>query len=80
MAKIYPCVCQMDPQTGIRGVLLNGERCDTCERFPDDETAQLFLSVVRNLERVTVYIESAGLIPPCVREARKIIAQAKGGE
>lgn len=32
------------------------------------------------LERVVVYIESAGLIPPCVREARKIIAKAKGGE
>ncbi len=32
------------------------------------------------LERVVVYIESAGLIPPCVREARKIINKAKGGE
>lgn len=32
------------------------------------------------LERVVVYIEVAGLIPPCVREARKIIAKAKGGE
>lgn len=32
------------------------------------------------LERVTVFIESAGLIPPCVREARKVIAQAKGEE
>lgn len=31
-------------------------------------------------ERLAVYIESAGLIPPCVREARKIITQAKGGE
>lgn len=31
------------------------------------------------LERVIVYIESAGLIPPCVREGRKVLAQAKGG-
>jgi hypothetical protein len=36
--------------------------------------------LLMSLERVTVYIEVAGLIPPCVREARKIIAQAKGGE
>lgn len=34
--------------------------------------------LLASLERVCVYVEAVGLIPPCVREARKIITQAKG--
>lgn len=74
------CPCQRPGglNSGVKGVLSTGERCGTCKRFQSDEIAALFLRTVKGLERVTVYIEVAGLIPPCVREARLILSIVKG--
>lgn len=35
-------------------------------------------ALLSNLEQVIAYIDVVGLIPPCVRDARKIIKQARG--
>lgn len=79
-SRICPCQRPGGLNSGVRGVLATGERCVVCKRFQNDEIAALFLRVVKGLERVTVYIECAGLIPPCVREAREIMALAKESE
>lgn len=46
MRKKTPCVCEEGfASIGLPGILANGERCDTCERFESDETAALILSL-----------------------------------
>ncbi len=43
-----------------------------------DRIRSLAPQLLISLERTTVYIETSGMIPPCVREARKLITQARG--
>lgn len=71
----------MDPKKIIKvyGVPVSiGGETPTREQLLNHKAKEAGPELLAMLKRVTVYIEAAGLIPPCVREANKLMNSITG--